>query len=314
MQRTTWLTMAVASVLAGHALAEDPGPDTDEERRNAVFATVGSKTISVGDIEDIVSSRSPYARQRLLEPSALQELADAQVQAELYYQGAAKLGYGDSPDVQRFVNQTIVKLFVRKEFEEAVTPNDVPAEEVSRYYDEHPEEFRRPEMRRARHILVGSKNEAEDIRARLIADDGQKFREIAKKESLDTETNVRGGDLLYFTSDGKLVGRDSDDTVNETLVAAAFALTKAGELSKPLDLGDGKWSILELTGIRPERVQTLEQVTSGIQRKLWREERETALDALLAKVRAEVKPEIYPERLNAIVLEQPDKPIEPPNQ
>ena len=314
MQRTMWLTMAVASVLAGHALAEDPGPDTDEERRNAVFATVGSKTISVGDIEDIVSSRSPYARQRLLEPSALQELADAQVQAELYYQGAAKLGYGDSPDVQRFVNQTIVKLFVRKEFEEAVTPNDVPAEEVSRYYDEHPEEFRRPEMRRARHILVGSKKEAEDIRARLIADDGQKFREIAKEESLDTETNVRGGDLLYFTSDGKLVGRDSDDTVNGTLVAAAFALTKAGELSKPLDLGDGKWSILELTGIRPERVQTLEQVTSGIQRKLWREERETALDALLAKVRAEVKPEIYPERLDAIVLEQPDKPIEPPNQ
>jgi len=27
-----------------------------------------------------------------------------------------------------------------------------------------------------------------------------------------------------------------------------------------------------------------------------------------------VKPEIYPGRLHAIVLEQPDKPIEPPNQ
>lgn len=303
-----FLLLVVASAFSIQALAEEGSSEADAARRAEVFATVGGAELTVGDLEDIIAERSPYARRRLTEPEALRELADAQIENELYYQGAKKLGYGDDPQVRRFIDQTLVKVFVRKDFEETVTPDDVPEEEVTKYYEEHPEEFRRPEMRRARHILVASKSEAEEISKRLRGDEGETFRALAKKLSLDTETNVRGGDLLYFTADGAVVGRESDDRIDPTLTQAAFSLEKTGDLSKPLDLGDGKWSVLELTGIRPERVQSLEQAKDRIRRKLWREEREGALEALIAKLRAELESEVHPERLDAIVLETAQTP------
>lgn len=303
MRKTILLALALVSAFAVQALAEEGASQDDEARRSKVFATVGPETITVGELEDIAAARSPHARMRLEDPEALRQMAEAQVENELFYQGALELGYEDDPEVQRFVNQTLVKLFVRKDFEEAVTPDDVPEEQVKKYYEDNPEEFRRPEMRRARHILVASKEEALEILELLRTDETQKFRALAKRKSLDTETNVRGGDLLYFTADGKVVGRDTAGTIDRALAKAAFSLDKTGDLSQPIDLGDDKWSILELTGIRPERVQTLEQASQGIRRRLWREEREGALDALITRLRTELEPEVYPERVEPIVIE-----------
>ena len=286
-----------------HALAEDAPPTADEARRAKVFASIGDTTITVGDIEDTIASRPPYSRQRLAaDPSLIKATAQAQLENELFYRGAEKLGYGDDPVVQRFVNQTLVKVFVREEFEETVTPDEVPEADVAKYYEENPEEFRRPELRRARHILVASEAEAEAILKSLKTDKTKTFRSLAKERSLDTETNVRGGDLLYFTADGNVVGREASGIIDATLAKAAFSLSETGDLAGPLDLGDGKWSVLELTGLRPERVQSLEQSSARIRRKLWRTEREGALEALITELRAEVKPEVYAERMDAIVL------------
>jgi peptidyl-prolyl cis-trans isomerase C len=297
-------SLTVGMILSVQALAEDTPPTDDESRRAKVFAKIGSATITVGDIEDVIAARRPYARKRLAEePAEIRGLADAQLENELFFRGAEKLGYADDPQVQRYVNQTLVKVYVRKEFEEAVTPDDVPADQVTQYYEDHSEEFRRPEMRRARHILVASKEEAEEALKIVEVDKTATFRAFAKKQSIDTETNVRGGDLLYFTEDGNVVGRETSGKVDETLAKAAFALEKKGDFAGPLDLGDGKWSVLELTGIRPERVQTLEQASDYIRRKLWREEREAALEAKIAELRTDVKPEVYPERMSAIALE-----------
>jgi parvulin-like peptidyl-prolyl isomerase len=306
--------LVLAIALSIPVLAEEARSSADEARRAKVFAKIGSETITVGTLEDMINARSRYARARLIEPDATKELAEGQVRNELFYQGAEKLGYADDPDVVKFVDQTLVQLFIRRDFQDAVTPDDVPAQDVAKYYEEQTEEFRRPEMRRARHILVGSKKEAETILSELKSGEGATFRAAAKQRSLDTETNIRGGDLLYFTADGKLVGKRDAPPIDPTLVKAAFELKDKGDLGGPLDLGDGKWSVIELTGIRPEMVQTLQQANGAIRRKLWREEREAALDKLIADLRAELKPEVHPERIDAIVLEPTDQPIEPPNQ
>ena len=313
MRRTLWLTLLVGSALSVQALAEETPPTDDEARRAKVVAKIGSVTITVGDIEDKVAARSPYARKRLTSPDTLRALADAQVENELFYQGAKKLGYADDPEVQKFVDQTAMKIFVRREFEETVTPDEVPQEQVDKYYREHPNEFRRPEMRRARHILVGSKAEAEEV-LKILRTEAETFRAVAKNRSLDTETTVRGGDLLYFTAEGEVVGKEAEVRIDATLAESAFSLEKAGDIAGPLDLGDGKWSVLELTGIRPERVKDLERAAPMIRRKLWREEREGALEALVTKLRVELKPEVHPERLDAIVLTPGTEATEPPSR
>ncbi len=313
MRRILLVSLALVGGFAVQALAEDTPSNADEARRAAVFATVGSATITVGDLEDTINARSPYSRKRFAEPKVLQEFADDQVRNELYYQGAEKLGYAEDRAVAKFLDQTLVQLFIRKDFQEAVTPDEVPEADVVKYFADNPEEFRRVEMRRARHVLVASRAEADAILA-LLASENRTFRALAKERSLDTETKLRGGDLLYFTADGKLVGKQDGAAVNATLAEAAFELENTGGLTTSLDLGDGHWSILELTGIRPERVQTFEQASNGIRRTLWREEREATLAKLMDDLRAELKPEVYAERMDAIVLERADAPIEPPNQ
>jgi len=313
MRQILLVSIAVGAAFSVHALAEDAQPTPDEARRAKVFASIGDDTITVGDIEDMIAHRRPYARKRLVDdPAQIKGLADAELENELFYQGAEKLGYADDPAVQRFVDETLVKLFVRKEFEKAVTPEDVPIAEVAKYYEEHPEEFHRPEMRRARHILVASKAEAEEILKTLKTEKKTSFRALAKERSLDTETKVRGGDLLYFTADGHLVGREANGKIDATLAKAAFSLKDTGDLAGPLDLGDGKWSVLELTGLRPEQVRPLESASRNIQLKLWREEREATLEAFISKLRAELKPEVYPERMDAIRLQATSEPTEPP--
>lgn len=314
MRRILLVSLVLGGLFAVQALAEEAPPSAGEARRAKVFATVGSATITVGELEDMINARSAYARKRFAEPNVLRAFADDQVKNELFYQGAQKLGYEQDAEVARFLDQTLIQLFVRKEFEQAVSPDDVPQGDIAKYYEENPEQFRRPEMRRARHILVASKQEAQDILTQLGSNKSTNFRALAKERSLDTETKLRGGDLLYFTKDGTLVGKRDTDAINPTLAKTAFELDETGDLSKPLDLGDGKWSVLELTGVRPEKVQTLEQSSGLIRRKLWRQGREAALNKLMTDLRAELKPELYPERMSAIVLAPPSEPIEPPNQ
>ena len=157
MRRISLILLALVALFAVQVFAEETPSSAEEARRARVFATVGSATITVGDLEDQINARSPYARKRFTEPEVLKTLGDDQVRNELFYQGAEKLGYADDPEVARFHDQTLIQLFVRKEFEETVKPDAIAEKDIADYYEEHPEEFRRPAMRRARHILVGSK-------------------------------------------------------------------------------------------------------------------------------------------------------------
>ena len=297
------------------ALAGDAPATEEEARRARVFATVGDVKITVGELEDNINARSPYARKRFEDPKILRQFADDRVKSEIFEQGAERLGYADDPDVVAFVDRTITQFFLRKEIEQAEQIEPIDEEQIATYYDEHPDEFRRPEMRRARHILVGSRREAKEIIAESEAGTNKTFGAIAKQRSLDTETKLRGGDLLYFTKDGRTLGSADDAAVDAALVKAAFALEKKNDITqKPIDLGDGKWSVLQLTAIQPARVESLQDASNSIRRRLWREGRKAALDELLSDLRAELQPKTYPERLDAIVLDKAAGRIEPPNQ
>jgi len=308
-------SVVVIGVFSLQALAEDAPPTEDEARRARVFATVGDVKITVGELEDNINARSPYPRRRFEDPEILRRFADDRVKSEIFEQGAKRLGYAEDPDVVAFLDRTIMQLFVREEIEQAQQTESIADEQVAAYYHEHPEEFRRPEMRRARHILVGTRREAREIIAEIEAGTNQTFAAIAKQRSLDTETKLRGGDLLYFTKEGRMVGSDDDPPVDAALVRAAFALEKKNDISKkPIEVGGDKWSVLRLTAIRPARVESLQDASNGIRRRLWREGRKAELDKLLSDLRTALQPKSYPERMDAIVLDARTGPIEAPNQ
>jgi len=77
----------------------------------------------------------------------------------------------------------------------------VSVEEARAFYDGNPSSFERPEQRRVRHILIAgvddaSRAKAEDVLRQLNA--GADFAALAQKDSADTGSAAKGGDLGWF--------------------------------------------------------------------------------------------------------------------
>jgi peptidyl-prolyl cis-trans isomerase C len=112
-----------------------------------------------------------------------------------------------------------------------------------------------------RHILVASEPGAQKIIDRL--DKGEKFDEIAKKESQDPSSRDKGGDLPWFTPDRMIPE-----------IAGAVLALKPGEYThKPIHTQYG-WHVLQLLETREITPPPFEQVkarlTQVVQAKKFR--------------------------------------------
>lgn len=111
----------------------------------------------------------------------------------------------------------------------------VTEEDAQKYYDENPDDFKTPEQVHASHILIApqatdpntdpnqAKAQARERAATLLKQvkEGADFATLAKENSADTQSAVRGGDIGLFTR-GQMVPPFEE---------AAFTL-KVGEISE----------------------------------------------------------------------------------
>ena len=285
--------------------AEPQLSEAEEARRGRVYAKVGDTNITVGEIEDAINAQSPFLRARYRDPSKLQEFAANMVRFELLAQAAASGEYGQNAAVVRSTKQNSVQQLIRREFDERITPESIPAADIEAYYAEHTAEFSRPEMLRASHILLASEEEATTLLEQVQGADARTFRQLARQHSIDTETKLRGGDLRYFAQDGRPSG-GRDAAVDEHIVAAAFALEDVGDVvSAPVAAGTN-WSIVKLTGRRPAESRSIEDAGQGIRLRLWRERRQGAIEDFVTGLRERANPEVQDERMRAIRLDPMD--------
>jgi peptidyl-prolyl cis-trans isomerase C len=277
-----------------------PRTPGDEARRARVIARAGDLSITVGQVEDGINQQSPFLRVRYRDPEKVREFVDNMIRFELMAQEAERRGMGRDATVLRTVKQNAVQTLIRREIDERITLESIPEADVAAYFAAHPDEFNRPEMRRASHILVATREEAERLAAQARDGDVRTFRELAREHSLDQETKLRGGDLRYFTREPQPGA--SDPAVDPAIVAAAFALREVGDVSAPVQVGD-KWSVVKLTGLRPAETRTLADATPSIRMRLWRERRQKALDDFVAELQRRYRPEVHPERVDPIRLD-----------
>jgi len=143
----------------------------------------------------------------------------------------------------------------------------VGSDEIKAYYESNISRYGEPEQRRASHILIAVKSGADDAekagareRAAQILSQLRKspasFAELAKKNSGDTGSASKGGDLGFF-SRGMMV-RPFED--------AAFRL-KPNQISDPVE-SDFGFHIIKITGIKAGKMKSLESVRPEIEREL----------------------------------------------
>lgn len=141
-------------------------------------------------------------------------------------------------------------------------------------YNANPNQFSQSEQLRARHILVAVNAGRDDAQAKARAEEllaqlrqGRPFDELAREASDDKGSGRRGGDLGTFGK-GSMVPE---------FEAAAFALTKPGQLSEPVKSQFG-YHVIELLERIPARRQTFEDVRAEL-----REDARATLDGRTRK-------------------------------
>ncbi|MFT5357766.1 MAG: parvulin-like peptidyl-prolyl isomerase [Polyangiales bacterium] len=300
------------------AEASDEGPsEQDEARRARTYARMGDERLTVGDLEDQIALQAPIMREQLRQPRRLQEFADGLVRSMLLAKEAERRGYGENAAVQRSYKESLVQNIIRIQIDEQNTRESITTEAIGAYFEAHAEEFRRPAMSRAAHILFDSREAAEAILEEARAADARDFRNLVRQHSIDTETKFRGGDLRYFMRNGRSPSatapvredgpatREPDPPVDSVIVEAAFALETVGDVSDIIQTGE-YFTIIKLTGRRLEEQRTLASAADGIRVKLWRERRSEAMSEFASELRQNAAVEIQADLLRVIHLDPVD--------
>jgi peptidyl-prolyl cis-trans isomerase SurA len=160
---------------------------------------------------------------------------------------------------------------------------NVPKDEIQKYYDEHKQEFMRPEQVALRSIEVNTtgkdaaevaelKKKAETARKRIM--DGEDFGEIAKRYS-DGTTAKQGGYLGQYKR-GEL-SKELEDTV--------FKM-KRNDLTEVMETRQG-FLIMQVLEHYDEGEQSLAKVENEINEKLYSQRMEPALREYLKTLREE---------------------------
>ena len=262
--------------MMGLALVLPASAQEDLPKEDKVIAIVNGHEIRVSEVQmatDDIMGQLPDLPPKVRYPFVVEYLIERHLLAQL----AVKEGIADTEEYKRRLALYQAKALRDAYFFQTIRPQ-VTEEEIRKVYEEEASKLQQTERVRARHILVGTEKEAEDIVARLA--NGEKFEDLAKQFSLDGSKDY-GGDLGYFTQ---------PEMVPE-FSKAAFAL-KAGETSQPVKTDFG-WHIIRLEDRKQGAAQPYDQVKSAIRNVLLRRK----VGEIMEKVRAASKVEILDEDL-----------------
>jgi peptidyl-prolyl cis-trans isomerase C len=215
-----------------------------------------------------VIGQLPNMPQKLRFPFVVEFL----IERHLLAQVAAKDGVGESDDYKRRLAAYQAKALRDSYLAQKISPA-ITDDEIKAAYDKETSKVTATERVRARHILVASEKEANDIEDKLAK--GSKFEDLAKQYSLDGSKDY-GGDLGYFTAP-EMVKAFSD---------AAFGL-KVGQISKPVKTDYG-WHIIRMDDRKMGAAQPFDQVKGAIRNVLVRDK----VQAILAGLQGTAKVEI----------------------
>ena len=151
-------------------------------------------------------------------------------------------------------NDIRAQIVSEKIFAQVTGKVTVSDDEIEKYYEKNKAQYSQPESRDVRHILVKTKEQADDLYTQL--ENGADFAALAKKFSEDTGSKANGGKLTI--SKGQTVA-PFDQT--------AFLLKK-NAISKPVKTEFGYHIIQPLSETKPAKVTPLKEVRASIKQQL----------------------------------------------
>jgi parvulin-like peptidyl-prolyl isomerase len=143
--------------------------------------------------------------------------------------------------------------------------------QVKAYYDKNKARFAQPEQRELRIVLTKGKEKADQAKAAL--ENGDSWKTVASKYSVDTQSKKEGGKLPPVSKGQQ-----------EKALDDAIFKAKKGELVGPVKTQFGYY-VFDVGKITPASQQSLQQATPTIKQLLAAQNQQKALDAFVKKFR-----------------------------
>jgi len=226
-------------------------------------ATVNGKPIPAAKVDQVV--KQVVAQGKATDSPQLREAIKKDlIGREVLIQEADKQGVGTRPDVKNAIDNARQSIIINAMLADYIKKNPVKDADIKAEYDKYKAQVGEKEYH-ARHILVGTEDEAKQIIAKLKG--GAKFEDLAK-QSKDPGSAQNGGDLDW-ASPASFVPEFSK---------AMTTLQKGAITETPVHSQFG-WHVIKLEDVRPAKVPPFEEVKQQVaeslqQRKLaaYREE------------------------------------------
>jgi peptidyl-prolyl cis-trans isomerase C len=267
-------------------------------QNDEIVAKIGDKKFTVSDFKKIITNNFDSDKQKMIEntPQIREAILSQYIQTIVVSGLVKQSGFDKRPEIKEqlefYRDNFLANEYIKREVAGKIT---VPENEIKAYYDSHPDEFKKPEMIRARHILVKvepsasqndkekAKEKATDILKKIKA--GDNFEKLADDLSDDPGSKSKGGDLGFF-SRGRMVKQFED---------AAFSL-KPGETSGIVETQFG-YHIIKVEEKKDASTEPYDAVKDKISQKLIQERVKTKVAEFLDKAMKDAKVEMHPEVL-----------------
>lgn len=201
------------------------------------------------------------------------QLKDEVIAREIFMQEAQSRGLDASDDYKNQMELARQSILIRELFADFQKKNPVTDAEIKAEYDKFAAANGGKEYK-ARHILVEKEDEAKAILANLKK--GQKFEDIAKKQSKDPGSGANGGDLDWANA-GSYVPEFSE---------AMTKLAKGQTTQAPVKTQFG-WHVIRVDDIREAQLPKLEDVKPQIAQQLQQQKLMAFQEDLRKKAKVE---------------------------
>lgn len=165
--------------------------------------------------------------------------------------------------------------------------------DIRRFYDEHPKEFKIPEKRKGRHILVKDEKKAKEILARIQK--GGKFESEARLHSEDQQSAAEGGDI----------GWQERDQMVAALSKVFFSMAAGTVHPKPVQSQFG-WHILKLETVTPEKLPEFKSIHEEVRVRYMNDRAQSVIPDLAGRLKEKSSIKIFDDRLPALTRPKSD--------
>ena len=256
-----------------------------------VVAKVGDEVITADELKHRLDETSPFLRARYNTLDRKKEFLENMVRNELLAQEAERQGFDKSPAVREQMKRAMIQELIKHQLDEKLTGADIADADLKKFYDEHLDDFVKPERARVFHIVFSAsdaKGKAEarkkavallkDIDAREKRGEVNAFQNTAIKESKDPLSAPMGGDLRFLSRD-ELAKAYSAELAN-----AAFELRSPGDKGGPIETPAG----VELVKLQVKTValnRGFDETKESIRSRMARERRSRDYEEWMKKLR-----------------------------